>query len=101
MPIIFKTDRAREDLINIWRYTYREWGEQQADHYCDGLAKAFELLAETPQVRRLRTELTPPVRIHHVKHHLIVYLEIEGGIRLIRILHGSMEMDSHLDSGSL
>jgi len=27
--------RARSDIKNIWHYTYKSWGEQQADNYTD------------------------------------------------------------------
>lgn len=28
---------AEEDLMAIWRYSFEEWGESQADKYLDGI----------------------------------------------------------------
>lgn len=75
MPRIIKQALAEQDLVEIWLYTFNEWGEQQADKYLDDLNAAITLLADQPLASRERTELEPPVRIHHHGHHLIVYLE--------------------------
>ena len=67
---------AEKDLEDIWHYTAKEWGTDQAIQYIDDLDGAFMLLARTPLMCRERSEFTPPVRIHHHKKHLIVYLAV-------------------------
>ncbi len=96
MPRIVKQALADQDLVDIWLYTFSEWGEKQADKYLDDMDSAIKLLAEQPLISRERTDLEPPVRIHHHGHHLIVYLALANGIRIIRVLHESMDVDSHL-----
>ena len=101
MPIIYKTLQAQEDVINIWRYSFKFWGEKQADNYVDELNHAFHLLANEPKICRLRNEIKPPVRIYHLNKHLIIYIEVKGGIQLIRILHESSDYHSHIqDTGT-
>ncbi|MDE0510660.1 MAG: type II toxin-antitoxin system RelE/ParE family toxin [Gammaproteobacteria bacterium] len=97
MPRILKQSLAEQDLIEIWLYTLNEWGEYQADKYLDDLDAAIRLLAEQPLICRERTELNPPVRIHHHAHHLIVYLALEDGINVVPVLHESMDVDSHME----
>jgi toxin ParE1/3/4 len=97
MPRIIKQALAEQDLVEIWLYTFNEWGEQQADKYLDDLNAAITLLANQPLACRERTELEPPVRIHHHGHPLIVYLALADGINLVRFLHESMDVDSQLD----
>ena len=97
MPRIIKQALVEQDLVDIWLYTFKEWGEQQADKCLDELDAAIELLADQPLICRERTELEPPVRIHHHGHHLIVYLALGDGINLVRVLHESMDIDSHLE----
>ena len=58
---------------------------------------AIQLLPEQPLICRERTELNPPVRIHHHAHHLITYLSLEDGISIIRVLHENMDVDDHLE----
>ena len=96
MPRIVKQALVDQDLVDIWLYTFDEWGEKQADKYLDDLDTAIKLLAEQPLISRKRTELDPPVRIHHHGHHLVVYLALGDGISVVRVLHESMDVDSHL-----
>lgn len=96
MPHVYKQALAEQDLINIWLYTWHEWGERQADAYLDDLERAMALLAQQPYLGRERQEFTPPVRIHCHAHHLIVYSIISDGINLIRVLHKHMDVDTQL-----
>ena len=65
--------------------------------YLDDLDEAFHLLAEQPLLCRERNELRPPVRIHHHAHHLIVYLAMEDGINIVRVLHENMDIENQLE----
>lgn len=87
---------AEEDLIDIWHYTWQTWGEKQADNYLNALEDVMLLLAKQPKISRERTEFNPPVRIHPHAQHLIVYQVIKDGIKLIRILHKSMDVESRI-----
>lgn len=97
MADIFKQALAEQDLIDIWVYTFNKWGEAQANEYLDELDETIRLIAEQPLLCRERHEFDPPVRIHHHAHHLIVYLVLEKGIRIVRVLHESMEIDTQIE----
>ena len=97
MPRIVKQALVDQDLIEIWLYTLNEWGERQADKYLDDLDGAIHLLAEQPLQCPSRSEFSPPVRIHHHAHHLIVYLVMGDGINIVRVLHERMDVDSQLE----
>lgn len=56
MPIVRKQKLAEQDLVNIWLYTWHEWGEQQADLYLDEIEQTLMLLANQPKLGRLRQE---------------------------------------------
>ncbi|WP_235819077.1 type II toxin-antitoxin system RelE/ParE family toxin [Brucella pseudogrignonensis] len=46
----------------------------------------LDLIAKNPQMAREREEISPPVRIHPFKAHLIIYqIEQNGAILVIRI----------------
>lgn len=96
MPVIYKQALAEQDLVNIWLYTWHEWSEQQADFYLDALDQAMRLLAEQPYLGKERREFTPAVRSYSYAHHVIVYLVIDDGINIIRVLHKNMDVDSQL-----
>lgn len=78
---------ARSDLDDIWAYTVETWSEDQAIAYLTGLGEALERLAQFPEVSRLRKEFAPPVRVHAYEKHIIIYLEKDSSLDVIRVLH--------------
>jgi len=80
--------KAREDIEDAWRYTADTWSEQQADLYVDGLVRAFELIANLPEIGREHTEFEPAVRIHVHAGHLIVYRSDDNCLWVLRVLGG-------------
>jgi toxin ParE1/3/4 len=96
MHLVHTTEAAERDLMNIWSYTYKNWGDDQADQYLDGLDSAIRLLADNPLLCRLRVELIPPVRIHGHAHHLIIYALSPDKITVVRVLHESMDIETQL-----
>lgn len=80
--------RAIEDLEAIWLYTAAQWSVAQAELYIRQLTAGLDLLAANPEIARERTELSPPVRIHRIAAHLIVYRIQPDFLDIIRIRHG-------------
>ncbi|MGJ8530378.1 type II toxin-antitoxin system RelE/ParE family toxin [Maritalea sp.] len=82
------TKAAQGDLIDIYVQGVRTFGTVQAERYQDRLDQAILLIADTPKVARLRFEIDPPVRIHPVQSHMIVYLVTDAGaVRILRVRH--------------
>lgn len=44
------SNKAVEDLTEIWYYTYHNWSEKQADKYYELLIYAFDQIAEKPDL---------------------------------------------------
>jgi toxin ParE1/3/4 len=82
------TSAAADDIATIFLEGLEQFGLVQADRYHDGLAERFAFLAEYPHAARERHELTPPVRIHPYRAHLIVYEPApNGGVLILRVCH--------------
>ncbi len=79
--------RAEADLDGIWDYTVDTWSETQAVDYLSGMDAALKLLAEFPEMARLRQEFAPPVRIHPYRKHLIIYIADDSFIDVVRVVH--------------
>ncbi|MGO6994444.1 type II toxin-antitoxin system RelE/ParE family toxin [Rhizobium leguminosarum] len=80
---------AEEDIIAIAEQSVRIFGSAQARRYHDELFAVLDLIAANPQMAREREEISPHVRIHPFKAHLVVYrIEENGAIFVIRIRHG-------------
>jgi toxin ParE1/3/4 len=48
MPTFRLTERAKQDLLCIGRYTQTTWGREQRNRYLAKLDAAFHLLAKEP-----------------------------------------------------
>ncbi|MER8371104.1 type II toxin-antitoxin system RelE/ParE family toxin [Mesorhizobium sp. M1409] len=80
---------AEEDVVAIAEQGVRLFGAVQARQYHEGLFAVFELIAANPRMARERREISPPMRIHPCKAHLVVYrIEADGDILIVRIRHG-------------
>lgn len=80
--------KAEEDIIEIFLQGIENFGLQQAERYHSTLEKSFRFLAENPQAAHLRMEITPPVRVHPVESHIIIYTtNSESKVFIIRVRH--------------
>jgi toxin ParE1/3/4 len=89
------SNKAEDDLVEIYRYGFINFGERQADLYAEKLKEKCQALSESPLLYRERDKFTPPVRIGYHGKHLIIYTIEDGYIFIIRILHGSMDVQNH------
>jgi toxin ParE1/3/4 len=90
------TARADQDIIDIYLWGCREFGQPQAELYHVGLAAALDLIADNPRIARERHEFTPAVRLHPYQSHMIVYLLDDMGVLVVRVLHGRQDWESCL-----
>lgn len=90
MPAGYRLSRlAEQDLIDVFLSGAERFGLLQAEFYHDLLTGTFEFLATNPRAARLREEINPPVRVHPVQAHLVVYrVDDDGGVFVIRVRHG-------------
>src|SRR5262245_16610327 len=91
------TQRAREDIENIRRYTLRVHGAEQADRYLSGLREKLNLLAVIPAMSpSIATE--PSIRIGVYEKHRILYRETARGIEVGRVLHHAQDLTRELEA---
>jgi len=87
--------RAQRDLDEIWAYTLRNWGIDQAELYVRQIARHIETVSERPSTGRA----CPEVRAGYYKYpsgsHLLFYRMTDGGMDIVRILHESMDFGRH------
>jgi toxin ParE1/3/4 len=87
---------ADRDLTQIYAYSYRRFGELKADEYLLGLHKCFARLAESPAMGRSIDHIrTGYHRFEHASH-IVFYVNVGQGIRIMRVLHERMDPDRHL-----
>ena len=88
---------AQADLSQIWDYSARNWGEEQADRYILGIRHACEKLADGSRQGREIDDIRPGYRKLPVASHFLFYRITDAGlIDVIRILRRRMDVASRL-----
>lgn len=82
---------AQSDLQQIFDYTLREWGLEQALLYDQKLESACSALADSQAVGLECTDVRAGYRRHFVGRHVIYFRRTDYGVVVIRILHGNMD----------
>lgn len=91
--------KAEEDVIAIFHNGRDEYGERQAVLYHQKLAACFDFLAENPFASAESLEINPPVRIHPVGRHIVVYMiEDNRDVFIVRVRH---QRENWLDDPSV
>ena len=97
MPRFSLTKQALEDLREIGRHTQKRWGREQRRHYLALLDRCFHALAENPNQGQRCDEIRFGYRKLPSGQHVVFYREqVASGIKVIRILHERMDLESHL-----
>lgn len=88
---------AQANLGDIWDYSARQWGEEQANRYILGMRDACEALADDSKQGRAIDDIRPGYRKLAVASHFLFYRITDAGmIDIIRILHQRMDIASRL-----
>lgn len=95
MRKILKRPLARKDLKGIWKHTFDEWGETQANLYLKELEEKLINLAEFPSLGSTVTHRQTGLRQCRYKKHLIIYLHSDTTLDIVRVLHQRMDITKH------
>jgi toxin ParE1/3/4 len=84
---------SKTDLKQIYRYIANDSPVRgrklvvEITQYCE------QTIAEYPQIGRVRSEIHPNLRSLVFKRYVIFYREADAAIEIVRILHGSRDVD--------
>jgi len=90
------SNKAFDDLRKIGRYTQGRWGRQQRNLYLKKLDESFNMIAREPEIGTPCDYLREGYRKYYVNRHLIYYALNRDRVKIIRVLHQRMDVDSHL-----
>ena len=91
------TNKAVDDLTNIWNYTYKEWSENQADKYYFELIAGCEYIAENPNFGKSYDKINLNIFGYLVNMHIIFFQKINANeVLIVRILHGSADLKNRI-----
>lgn len=97
MAKYYFTNRALEDLTEIWDYTVEEWSENQAEKYYNLIMPTCMDLASNPQLGKPYDILSLNALGYKCGEHIIFYREIlKNEIEIERVLHGMMDLKNKI-----
>ena len=88
--------RARQDFIDILRYTGETWGQAQLLTYRNKIDDALQALSRDPQLGHRRDDLPSTHRAYLVGSHVIVHRVRSHDVAVVRILHQRMSLGKHV-----
>ena len=88
--------KARQDFIDILRYTGERWGDKQLQFYRDKIDDALQAISQNPQLGHGRDDLPATFLTYLVGSHVIVYRSMGDAIGVVRILHQRMSLARHI-----
>ena len=92
MAILLKRPLAELDLLDIWNYIADD-SPDRADNFLDRIESKLMTLAQNSGLGRKRSELLSDLRSFPIGNYVVFYQQIEGGIDVIRLLHGSRDIE--------
>jgi len=89
---LLKRPQAETDLDEIWWYIAQN-NPKNADNFLDFILEQCLFLAQSPYSGKKRDELLQDLRSFPVCNYLIFYFPLENGIEIVRVMHGSRDID--------
>ncbi|MFV8337869.1 type II toxin-antitoxin system RelE/ParE family toxin [Flavobacterium sp. LB3P21] len=97
MPEYIVSEKALEDINNIWIYTAENWSVAQADRYYNLIIDEIEYIVDNLDMARDFGKIRKSYRYSKVKSHLIFFKKYKTNeIEVIRVLHERMDIENRL-----
>jgi len=86
------TDLAEADLEAVWSYVAAD-DPVAADDLLDRIMSIVDMLADTPQAGRIRSELGQGIRSYSTGNYLVLYRSDHGVLLILRVIHGARDIE--------
>lgn len=91
------SEKAVEDINNIWIYPVENWSVAQADRYYNLIYDEIEYIVNNFDMARDFGEIRKSYKCSKVKSHLIFFKKDKmNEIEVVRVLHEKMDVESRL-----
>lgn len=91
------SEKAVDDINNIWIYTAETWSIEQADRYYNLILDEIEYIANNFETALDFSHIRNGYRCSKVKSHLVFFRTTKAKeIEVVRILHEKMDIENRL-----
>lgn len=94
MAAVRFTNRAREDLLDIWTYVALQSSPRAADRIYDRIAESCGKLRLHPRIGRARPEIADDARSLSVERWVAFYRLVEDGVQVVRVIDGARDLNA-------
>jgi toxin ParE1/3/4 len=92
------SEKAIEDIENIWASTFKRWSSEQADRYYNLIINEIEFIAKNFNTGKAMDHIKKGYKASIVKSHLIFYrIGQNNTVEVIRILHQRMDVENKIN----
>ncbi|MEK7661579.1 MAG: type II toxin-antitoxin system RelE/ParE family toxin [Pseudomonadota bacterium] len=94
-----RSKESDEDVFAIWLHIALD-NPNAADKLVEKIGNTFDLLEANPLIGKMAKFKKYPkqqIRTFPVRKYLIIYSPIEGGIQILRVVHGAMDLESEIN----
>jgi len=98
MARIIRAPAAKADAVEIWKYIAAD-DVHAADRLLGRFDRLFGTLATQPELGKPVDELAPNLRFMPLGSYLIFYRPAEGGVEIVRLLHGARDITAEFFRG--
>ena len=92
------SEKALEDLNNIWIYTAENWSIEQANRYYNLIIDEIEYVSENFEKTKDFGNIRKNYKFSKVKSHLVFYKKTENiEMEVVRILHERMDIKNRIN----
>ncbi|TVS00306.1 MAG: type II toxin-antitoxin system RelE/ParE family toxin [Rhodospirillales bacterium] len=88
---LFRTLRARQDLIEIWEHVTAD-NPAAADALLDRIDDACSRLIDHPRLGPARDDIRPGLRYRIVSDYVVLYRLIDDDVEIVRVVHGRRDL---------
>ena len=97
MSVYVISEKAVEDINNIWIYPVENWSVAQADRYYNLIYDEIKYIVNNFDMARDFGEIRKSYKCSKVKSHLIFFKKDKmNEIEVVRVLHEKMDVESRL-----
>lgn len=92
------SEKALEDLNNIWVYTAENWSVEQANRYYNLIVDEIEYVSVNFDETKDFSNIRKNYKFSKVKSHLVFYKKTENTeMEVVRILHERMDLKNRIN----
>lgn len=92
------SEKALEDINNIWIYTAENWSVEQADRYYNLIIDEIEFIVNNIDLAIDFEQIRKSYRYSKVKSHLIFFNKDKiNEIEVVRVLHERMDIGNRIE----